>query len=172
MLVAWRNNVFYPWCDLTPTPPHLGTNAAIFHRVKYSRNRQRFPYLRWSLHRVCPTLSTETPPDSWLGRWMAKHSWPSRGCIFYRIRISKHDLGSSLDRESQLAFTRSFWAQVNLGPPLHRMAISPLPPARWLAYSPLLWSSMVSSSVEFRQLLLPMFTVTSRTVYLPNTSPS
>ena len=36
-----------------------------------------------------------------MGRWMVEHSWSSRGCIFYRIRISKHDLGSCLDREGQ-----------------------------------------------------------------------
>ena len=113
MLVSWRDNVLHPWCVLAQTSPHLETNPQIFHRLKYSRNRQRFPYLWRSLHRVYQTLPAETPPDRWMGRWMVEHSWSSRGCIFYRIRISKHDLGSCLDREGRFAvFIRPLRTQV------------------------------------------------------------
>jgi len=108
------------------------TDAATLHRRKHSRNCERLSNLWRSLHRVCSTLPTETSPDSRLGRWMAKYSWPSRGCIFYRIRASEHDLGSGVDRESESTLSD----HTRRGPIsnfcfLHnRMAISTLPPVR------------------------------------------
>lgn len=30
---------------------------------------------------------------------MVEHSWTGRRCIFHRIRVSEHDLGSGLDRK-------------------------------------------------------------------------
>lgn len=94
------------------THPRLETNAVILRRLKYRRDRQRFPYLWWSLHRVRSALPAETPPDSRLGCWVAEYSWSSRWGIFHRIRISEYDLGSSLDRQGQfMECTRS---QTNL----------------------------------------------------------
>jgi len=52
-----------------------------------------------SLHRVCSALPTETPSNRRLGRRMVEYSWPGRRCIFHRIRVSEHDLGSGLDRK-------------------------------------------------------------------------
>ena len=86
-------------------PPIWNQRRNLSFRLKYSRNRQRLPDLWGSLHRVCPTLPTETSSDSRLGCWMAEHPWTSRGYSFYRIRVSEHDMGSSLDRQGQ--FTRS-----------------------------------------------------------------
>ena len=73
----------------------------MLHRLEYCRNHQCLPDVWRPLHRVRSTLPAATPPDSRLGRWMDEYSWSSRSHIFYRIRISEHDLGSSLDHEGQ-----------------------------------------------------------------------
>ena len=70
---------------------------------------------------------------------MDEYSWSSRSHIFYRIRVSKHDLGSSLDREGQFTMfiRRSLEAheQISDSSFLHnRVASSPLAPERQSAY--------------------------------------
>lgn len=126
----------------------LQRNNPVLPRLEHRRNRQCFPNLRWSLYRVCPTLSTETSPDSWLDSRMAKHSRSSRGRIFYRIRVSEHDLGSSLDRKGDTSCSsdRLKHNPISDYSFLHnRMASSTSTPVRPLACFLALWSFMVSS---------------------------
>lgn len=79
---------------------------------------------------------------------MAKHSWPSRRRIFYRVWISEHDLGSGLDRKGDV------WRSFDHEPisdycSLHStMESLRLLPESQSAYFLALWSFMVSSLVD------------------------
>lgn len=138
-------------------------NAVTFDRFEHCRNRQRISNLWRSLYRVCSTLPAETSPDSWLDRRMAEHSWPSRGCIFHRIWVSEHDLGSCLDRKGLVPGIPSR-SQGNLrflffhitGWRLHHFHRKNGWPVRWpydLPWSPRQWNLNRSSSERSLSLI-------------------
>ena len=111
VLVTRCGNVLHPRCVPVPPHPRLETDAVILRRYEHCRNRQCFPDVWRSLHRLRSTLPAATPPDSRLGCWMDEYPWSSRGRIFCRIRVSEYDPGSSLDGEGQFTiFIRSLEA--------------------------------------------------------------